>query len=313
MHQLSGDLSLRQLEYLVSVVDLGSISRAASLLHVTQPTVSHQLALLERKVGVALLERVGRGVRPTEAGRTLAAAGRELLEVGRRGLEATRRAASADDELTIGVVASLAATVLPPALAAWHRAEPEVAVRVREHLRRDELVEALQRSEGDVGIAAPPDGWRGPVHVLGWERYVLVLPPGSSLLGRRRAVSLAALSDHDWVLFDVDHGLHDLVQQTCAAAGFTPGAAVRTRQIDTAVRLAAAGLGPALVPAISVPAEHAHLVAPFTPGLRRPVAAFGPGLGRPVVRRFLALLTPDTTGLEPGTNRKARKGVDPHR
>jgi len=299
MDELSGDLSLRQLEYLVAVVDLGSLSRAAALLHVTQPTVSHQLALLERRVGVALFDRVGRGVRPTPAGRALAATGREVLEVGRRGLDGARAAGSAQEVLTIAIVSSLAATILPPALAAWRLEEPDVVVRLREHLRRDDLVESLQRSETEVGIAAPPDGWAGPRSELGWERYVMVLPPGSPLLGRRHPVDLAALAEVEWVLFDPDHGLHDLVQGACADAGFSPRAAVRTRQIDTAARLAAAGLGPTIVPAISVPPEHAALVARFRPTLRRPVAAFGPGLARPVVQRFLAHLTPDRTGLEP--------------
>lgn len=299
MDQLSGDLTLRQLEYLVAVVDLGSLSRAAALLHVTQPTVSHQLALLERRVGVPLFDRVGRGVRPTDAGRSLAGTGRELLELGRRGLDAARRTGSTDEVLTVGVVASLAATILPPALAAWHAEEPAVAVQLREHLRRDELVEALQRSDRDVGIAAAPEGWVGEVVPLGWERYVLVLPPGSALVGRRRPIRLDVLADVPWVLFDPEHGLHDLVQGACAAAGFSPRPAVRTRQIDTAVRLAAAGLGPAMVPAISVPPEHRALTVPFTPVLRRLVAAFGPGIGRPAVRRFLAHLTPDVTGLDP--------------
>ncbi|CAN5728311.1 LysR family transcriptional regulator [soil metagenome] len=298
MDELSGDLTLRQIEYLVAVVDLGSLSRAAGLLNVTQPTISHQLALLEKRVGVALFDRVGRGVRPTAAGRALAGTGREMLEVGRRGLDGARATGSSQEVLTIGVVSSLAATILPPALAAWHSEEPQVSVRVREHLRRDELVEALQRSDTEVAVAAPPDGWSGEVVSLGWERYVLVLPPGSPLLGRSRPVELARLADADWVLFDADHGLHDLVQQACADAGFSPRPAVRTRQIDTAVRLAAAGLGPAIVPAISVPPEQQALVARFRPALRRQVAAFGPGIGRPVVRRFLAHLTPGTTGLD---------------
>ena len=51
MAELSADLTLRQLEYLVAVVDLGSITKAAAVLHVTQPTVSSQLALLERRIG----------------------------------------------------------------------------------------------------------------------------------------------------------------------------------------------------------------------------------------------------------------------
>ena len=298
MDDLSAELSLRQLEYLVAVVDLGSVSAAARLLDVTQPTVSHQLALLERRVGVALFDRVGRGIRPTEAGRQLAATGREVLEVGRRGLEGVRRATPAES-LTVNVVSSLASTILPSALAAWRGAEPDVLIRVREHLRRDDLIDALRRSDDEVGIAAAPDGWTGPVEPIGWERYVLVLPPSSPLLDRRRPVPLCALAEAEWVLFDADHGLADLVAAACAEAGFAPRAAVRTRQVDTAVHLAAAGLGPAMVPAISVPAEHAALVARFTPALTRQIALFGPGVARPVTARLLAHLTADRTGLSP--------------
>ena len=57
MAELSSDLTLRQLEYLVAVLDLGSITKAAAVLHVTQPTVSSQIALLERRMGGPLLER----------------------------------------------------------------------------------------------------------------------------------------------------------------------------------------------------------------------------------------------------------------
>lgn len=298
MDELSGAVTLRQLEYVLAVTDLGTLSGAAAQLNVTQPTVSHQLALLERRLGVALFDRTGRGVRPTLAGRGLAATAREMLETGRAGIERAR-AVHAAEELTIAVVSSLAATILPPALAAWWPSEPHVAVRIREFLRRDELVEALRRTDDAVAVAAPPEGWAGEVLGLGWERYVLVLPPGSTGAGGPAPVALRDLAAVPWVLFDTDHGLHDLVQQTCAAAGFSPRPAVRTRQIDTAVRLAAAGLGPALVPAISVPPEHADLVTRIDPPLSRLVAAFGPGLGSPVARRLLAHLTPDRTGLDP--------------
>lgn len=297
MDELSADLSLRQLEYLVAVVDLGSLTRAAALLSVTQPTVSHQLAALERSAGVALLAREGRAVRPTEAGRALADAGREVLEVGRRGLDRARRTGTAGEVVEVGVVASLAATILPPALAAWHRAEPGVEVRVREHLRRDDLAASVVAGRADVGIGAPPPRAPGRVQPLGQERYVVVAPPALGL--GPGSVAPASLAPHEWVLFTPDHGLHDLVQEVCAAAGFSPRAAVRTGQIDTAVRLAAAGLGPALVPAISVPSDLAALARPLRPAVARPVAAFGPGLDRPAVRRLLALLTPTRTGLDP--------------
>jgi DNA-binding transcriptional LysR family regulator len=63
--------SLRQLEYLVTVVDEGSFTRAAELLHVTQPALSHQIRALERDAGGALLERLPRSVRLTPMGRAM--------------------------------------------------------------------------------------------------------------------------------------------------------------------------------------------------------------------------------------------------
>lgn len=299
MDELSADLSLRQLEYLAAVVELGSVSRAAALLHVSQPTVSHQLAVLERRVGTPLLARSGRGVVPTAAGRSLAGTARRLLDLGRRGLDDARRAGTAEEPLTVAIVSSLATVVLPDALAELQRTHPAAVVVVREHLRRDDLLRALARGEGDLGIAVPPDPPEGPVHVLGVERYVLVVPPGSPFVGRRTPLPLDRLAEAGWVLFDVDHGLHPLVQQACAAAGFVPRPAVRTRQIDTAVRLAAAGLGPALVPSVSVPVDLAHLVVAPRPAIARPIAAFGPALATPAAQRFLALLTPARTHLAP--------------
>ena len=63
--------TLRQLEYLVAVAELGSFTRAAAALHVSQPTLSSQIAVLEREVGGSLLDRLPRTVRLTPAGRAL--------------------------------------------------------------------------------------------------------------------------------------------------------------------------------------------------------------------------------------------------
>ena len=76
--------TLRQLEYFVAIVDEGSFTRAAALLHVTQPGLSHQFQALEKEAGGRLVERLPRGVRLTAAGRAMLPAARATLAASRR-------------------------------------------------------------------------------------------------------------------------------------------------------------------------------------------------------------------------------------
>src|SRR5258705_13617450 len=84
--------TLRQLEYLVTVADLGSFTRAAAELHVSQPALSHQIAVLERDVGGPLLDRLPRAVRLNPAGRALLPHARTALAEAGRARAAARQA-----------------------------------------------------------------------------------------------------------------------------------------------------------------------------------------------------------------------------
>ena len=89
-------------------------------------------------------------------------------------------------------------------------------------------------------------------------------------------VRLSELADRPWVLYAHDNSLTPVVERACAAAGFSPRAAVRTQRTATAVRLAAAGLGPALAPASMIAEAAGGAVAWPDPPVRRELCAFGP-------------------------------------
>ena len=115
-------MELRQLEYLMAVVEEGSFTRAAARVHISQSGVSAQIRLLERELGQTLLDRAARTVRPTAAGLAILPSVREALA----GVEGARRAA---DELagmvrgrvTVGMVTACTVEVLFDALARFHR------------------------------------------------------------------------------------------------------------------------------------------------------------------------------------------------
>src|SRR5204862_6321837 len=125
--------SLRQLEYLVTVVDTGSFTRAAEQLHVTQPALSHQMRALERSLGGPLLERLPRSIRLTPMGRAMLPHARAALTDAERARTAARRAVGLDSgEIQVAAIYSVTLGVLPPVLRVWHEQHPEVRIRLLE-------------------------------------------------------------------------------------------------------------------------------------------------------------------------------------
>ncbi|MEU6419480.1 LysR family transcriptional regulator [Streptomyces spiralis] len=293
--------TLRQFEYLVAVVDTGSFTRAAEVLHVSQPALSHQVRVLERDAGGPLLERLPRAVRLTPMGRAMLPHARAALAVARQARTAARRAAGLErGEIQVAAVYSVTLGVLPPVLRAWHRQRPEIRVRLREFAHDDALVDAMTEGRADVAVGPAPRSWDGPVRELGTEEFVIVTGEDDpAATGSESQVQLPALADRDWVHYAPGNGLAEFLDRVCAAAGFHPRAAVRVEQTAAAPLLAAAGLGPALVPANLVPPRFNGRILWPDPPVRRVLAAYTRPHADPLSTAFLdavgrdALLMPE--------------------
>jgi DNA-binding transcriptional LysR family regulator len=231
-------------------------------------------------------------VQLTPAGRAFVPEAQSAAAHAARAAEAARAVLGAPGrELELATVTSLAVGLLPTALESWHRQHADTAVRLLEYPHRTRLWDAVRTGLGDLGIGPRPPGWSGPVVTLGWEEFVIVLP-GDDPLSRRRGkrVALEELADRDWVLFDPEHGLHELAQRACAKAGFVPRAAVRTGQVAAAAQLAAAGLGPTLMGSHAVPAGLDAALLQVKPRQVREVVAFTRTAWSPAAEAFLETL-----------------------
>lgn len=281
------------MEYLVAVVEEGSFSAAAERLGVTQPTLSHQIRALEKDVGVPLLERTAGRVR---SGRVLLTPmGREYLPhavAALRSARLARRTGAGEPGpvvLRIATMYSIALGVVPPAVRVWLAGHPGAEVEVAEFASGTALERHVAAGGADLGVGPLPARWDGPVHPLGEEELVLVLPEGDPLAGRER-LALRELADRPWVLYDTGNALAPLVAGACAEAGFEPTAAVRTHHSATALQLAAAGLGPALVPAgVLEPQLPVAVLRPIPP-VRRVLAAYLSGSPSPAATSFIETL-----------------------
>jgi DNA-binding transcriptional LysR family regulator len=283
-------VNLRQLEYFLVIAEEGSFSRAAERLLVAQPSLSQQMGVLEAELGGTLLERMPRGVRLTMAGQNFLPEARAAVSHAERARRAVRMALGLEaGRLEIAAVTSVAAGILPPVLRLWQELHPGVEVSLTEYLHRRLLDDGMREGNADMAVGSPPAAWDGAVEPLGWEELVLVLPEGDQML-RQRSVDLAALAARRWVHFAPGHGLGELLDRQCAAAGFTPRVALRTSQVTAAPRFAACGIGPTLVPDHIVPAGMADLARPVKPRLIRPVVAFTRRDWSPVTHAFVDLL-----------------------
>ncbi len=247
---MGGVLSLRQMEYFVTVVEEASFTRAAELLHVSQPALSHQIKALERSVGGALLERLPRGVRLTPMGRAFLPHAELAVRSAAQARRAARAAAGAEGgELHIAAVHSVAVGVLPDVFARWRAAHPRVLLHLHEYASSEALEEQVERGTADLAVGPAPADWPGTVVPVGEEDIVLVVPFDDRFAGRT-TVTLPELADRPWVRCAMEPVVQGerFLDWACGRAGFTPRTAVFTEHSSTAVRMAAAGVGVCAVP-----------------------------------------------------------------
>lgn len=289
-------LDVRRLQVLRSVVTSGSVSAAATALGYTPSAVSQQVAALERQAGTALLERAGRGVRPTAAGLLLAehaaAIERRLAEAG---------AALADlltgrnGSLTVRYFATAGAELVAPAVAAFRADHPGVRLDLGSTDPADPLPEVLD-GRADLAVVVRPRTAEQPglrlVHLLD-DPYRAVLPKGHPLAARR-VLDLADLAGEPWVGSERPGPCLDTVLDACAAAGFRPRVAVDGEDYRAAQGFVAAGLGVALVPLLGLDRRHPGVAVRRLRGpepVRTIQAAVREGAwGQPVLDRLLDAL-----------------------
>lgn len=311
-------MDLRQLRYFATVVHEGSVSRAAERLAMTQPPLSAVIAQLERELGVRLLERHSRGVDATMAGELLAReSGRLLAEVDELAAAVRGVGSGRTGRLTIATTSPVAWEILPNLLEAFDRASPDVETEIVE-ARDPDVIDQVRDRRADVGLVYCTrtqhlERLRGrdlEIALVHREPVVIVVP-SSSPLARRSTVGLADLAHEDWITPMPYDGFPGLAAHTRAAwdlAGVSPSPRHTVASLSTVVRLVAAGMGVAMVPAsvraIGDDVTTVRLATPLAP-IEAAVVWRRNERPSPVLGRFLraALATEEPDRLGPSVAR----------
>ena len=242
-------LSMRALECLVTIVEQGSLTKAAAALHMSQPALSHQIAAIERELGTPVVERLPRGIRPTAAGLAAVAEARIAVAAADRAVMAGRRvAAGSGGRIRIACAETMTAWVLVPVLRSWRRRFPDVELDLKEYTSADRMLDVLVGGGADIIVGPPPTLTDEHIEVLGSEEIVVVASP-EHRFSRMDAVPLTELSAEPLVHYNPDNGNALWLDQFAAQRGVVlPQPVLRTGSPRTAAQLAAAGMGVAVVP-----------------------------------------------------------------
>ncbi|WP_328609143.1 LysR family transcriptional regulator [Amycolatopsis sp. NBC_00345] len=290
-------MDFRQLKALVTVVEVGSVTRAAELLHLVQPAVTRQIKTLEQELGVPLFERTRQGMQPTEAGLTLAGrARRALAELERARAELAPEPGVVTGIVSIGLLESTAGLLAEPLVACLLPDHPGIELRLQTaysgHLQR-------WLDDGDLDLSLLYNLTGSPslnVTPLVRERLWAVAPPDDRL-SADHPVPIGDLAGHRFVMPAPGHGLRALIETAARRAGADLSGGVQTNSMALQKQLVAAGHGWTILPAVGVADDVAAGTLSAAP------------VGDPEIWRSIVLAMPRTGRISPAVEVVAREVV----
>jgi len=256
------------MRYVLAVASTGNFTRAAKQCLVVQSALSHQIAALERELGVRLFARTSRRVALTAAGEAFLPAARACLEAADR---AAADAAAATGEirgrLAVGMIPTVTAIDVPAVLRDFHLRHPRVRIVLR-GAGSDEMVESIRAGELDVAVlglpeSAQPRGVR--FRALNHDRHVAVLSRVHPLAARPR-LSLADLTAEPFADFPADTAGRAQSDLAFVAAGLSREVAFEAMATELILGLIRQGLAVALLPSRFVTGIPGVVTVPLTDG-----------------------------------------------
>jgi DNA-binding transcriptional LysR family regulator len=291
-------LDARRLRIFAAVAEEGSFTAAADSLYLSQSAVSQQMAILEREVGLPLMDRGPRGIRLTEAGQLLAERARSLLAEMTRVEHEMHRLAGAPQQVRLGAFPTAGAHLIPLTVQSYRRQHPDSQL-VLSAVHAADAAGQLREGSIHVGLVwdydfAPQPEEPGLHRLPLLDEPLRVILPLGHPAGAQTQLSLESLAQEQWVVRAHRPPHADAFERLCASAGFEPDVVFTADDYQSVQGLVAAGIGISLVPYLSLVAQRPDVVVrPLAhPGCLRRIAALTLPASRPLpaVGQLLAVL-----------------------
>lgn len=257
-------MEFHQLRYFIAAAEDLSISSAAKRLHVTQPALSRQVAVLEAELGVPLFDRIRKRIHLTEAGRFFLPKARQIVCDAETSVQQLREQfGKARRTLRLGFLTPFLDDLVAPAVREFRQRHPKAQVSLFELPPRAQL-ERLRNHELDAAILgniSDNDRALFDTRALSRHKMVAVLPDDHAL-AKKKSIKLATLAREPWVsLSDAFFpGRRDFLRAICQQAGFEPQIVTEADSLSMMLGSVTAGEGVAIMPAHASKLPHAGCV-----------------------------------------------------
>ena len=267
-------MELRQIQYFLAVAKHENFTRAAGYVHVSQPSLSVQIAALEEELGTRLFDRLGRKVALTQAGELFRQhAERALRELEQAAQVVQELRGAKRGRLSVGTLSTVNSYLIAPLVSRFKQRFPEIHLHIHA-LPSTDIVNGLLANHLDLGICLLPLA-HPQLHTMPLfeERLVLVAPAsGKALRPRLRMQDLATLP---LILMPTDYCLRKMVEGECAKAGVHPHVSLEMSSPEGILQAVAEGAGMTILPELYVrlrlPYGDLQVVDIYDPIPRHPV------------------------------------------
>ena len=242
-------MELRQLRYFVAIVDHGSLSKAALVLHVAQPALTQQLRQLEQELGAQLLHRSAQGVLSTDAGKVFYEHAQAILkQVGDARSAVTQSTTRPSGSVTLGLPHSISGALALPLLMAARQQYPEITLQLTEELSGN-LAEQLRSGRINLAVLFD-DGQLAPFAstALVEEALMFIARTGSPHAPTGKRVSLERALASTLILPALQQGVRPRIEQVARSAGFSLANVIEINSIAILKSALLADMGATILP-----------------------------------------------------------------
>lgn len=241
-------LVMEDVGWFIAIAETQNLTVAAQRVHSSQPTLSRFVTRLEREVGVALFDRVGRRLVLNRYGEVLLDRSRRAasqMEAAHREIDELR--APSQGAVRLAFLHSFGVSLVPELISAFRADHPHVRFTLTQDAAAT-VVDGVVAGASDLAIVAPR-----PMRTdMAWapiadQKLALVVAAGHRFAGRDR-IGLAEAADKEFIVMAHGYGMRRIFDELCAAADITPAIAFEASELATIAGLVAAGLGVGVVP-----------------------------------------------------------------
>ncbi|MCU0567623.1 MAG: LysR family transcriptional regulator [Oculatellaceae cyanobacterium Prado106] len=288
-------MEIRHLRYFLAVAEELHFGRAATRLHIAQPSLTQQIQNLEAELGVPLLVRTKRRVELTEAGRLFQTEARLVMEHWTRAIQVVQQAGHGElGQLSLAYAGATMYRVLPRILQKFYAQYPRVNLTVNETSTEQQLA-LFDQNLIQVGLLHPPIRREDIVYQTFFREPMILALSESHPLATEEKIDLKQLADESFILFQRSQGpwLHDQITSLCQQAGFTPRVVQETCPPNAVLGLVAAKIGVAFVAeSLQLAARSGIVFRPIAapPILLETAVAWSKTTDSPVLHRFVEVV-----------------------